>query len=64
MVTCAMHRAAPALLLRDGQHEVFEALAPSGAAAYRVINRARALLIAAEGLAGRPANELVSRLDL
>jgi transposase len=46
-----MRPATPALALEDGQREVLEALARSTAAAHREVVRARALLMAAEGLA-------------
>ena len=41
----------PALVLEDGQREVLEALAKSSAAAHREVIRAKALLLASEGLA-------------
>jgi transposase len=41
----------PALVLEDGQREVLEALAKSTTAAHREVMRAKALLLASEGLA-------------
>jgi transposase len=46
-----MHPPAPALVLEEGQRDVLEVLARSTAAPHREVVRARALLLAAEGLA-------------
>jgi transposase len=46
-----MRLATPALLMSDGQREVLQKLAKSGAAAHREVTRARALLMAADGMA-------------
>jgi len=46
-----MRPASPALVLKDGQREVLEALARSPTAAHREVVRAQALLLAAEGKA-------------
>src|SRR3984885_3662415 len=45
-----MSRAAAPLAISDGQREVLETLASSRAAAYRVVQRAQALLLAADGV--------------
>src|ERR1035438_9209368 len=46
-----MRPATPALVLEEGQREVLEVLARSNASPHREVVRARALLLAAEGLA-------------
>jgi transposase len=46
-----MHPPAPALVLEEGQRDVLEVLARSTAAPHREVVRARALLLAVEGLA-------------
>ena len=46
-----MRDAAPALELLPGQREALEVIAKSTSAAYRQVQRARALLLAADGIA-------------
>lgn len=46
-----MHPPTPALVLEEGQRDVLEVLARSSAAPHREVIRARALLLASEGLA-------------
>jgi transposase len=54
-----MSRAAAPLVISDGQREVLEALAGSRAAAYRVVQRAQALLLAADGVSNTEIGEVV-----
>ena len=46
-----MRLPAPALLMSDGQREVLERLAKSSAVPHREVTRAKALLLAADGMA-------------
>jgi transposase len=52
-----MRPATPALVLEEGQREVLEALSRSTTAAHREVVRARALLLAAEGVANTAVAE-------
>jgi transposase len=54
-----MSRAAAPLAISDGQREVLETLAGSRAAAYRVVQRARALLLAGDGVSNSEISEVV-----
>ncbi|MGH3885214.1 MAG: IS630 family transposase [Pseudonocardiaceae bacterium] len=54
-----MSRAAAPLAISDGQREVLETLASSRAAAYRVVQRAQALLLAADGVSNSEISEVV-----
>jgi transposase len=54
-----MSRAAAPLAISDGQREVLETLAGSRAEAYRVVQRARALLLAADGVSNTEIGEVV-----
>ncbi|MGC8628488.1 MAG: IS630 family transposase [Acidimicrobiales bacterium] len=56
-----MRPATPALVLEEGQREVLETLARSTSAAHREVVRAKALLLAAEGLAN---TAIASRLGV
>src|SRR4029079_17597203 len=48
---CCMRQPVPALLVSPGQREVLESVARSSSAPHREVVRARALLMAADGLA-------------
>src|ERR1700741_2466357 len=48
---CSMRRPVPALLVSPGQREVLESVARSSSAPHREVVRARALMMAADGLA-------------
>jgi hypothetical protein len=54
-----MSRAAAPLTISDGQREVLETLAGSRAAAYRVVQRAQVLLLAADGVSNTEIGEVV-----
>ncbi len=54
-----MSRAAAPLAISDGQREVLETLADSRAAAYRVVQRAQVLLLAADGVANSEISAVV-----
>jgi DNA-binding transcriptional ArsR family regulator len=54
-----MSRAAAPLAISDGQREVLETLAGSRTAAYRVVQRARVLLLAADGVSNSEISEVV-----
>jgi transposase len=54
-----MSRAAAPLAISDGQREVLESLARSQSAAHRVVQRARALLLAADGVSNSEISEAV-----
>jgi transposase len=54
-----MSRAAAPLAISDGQREVLETLAGSRAAAYRVVQRAQALLLAGDGASNSEISEVV-----
>jgi transposase len=54
-----MSRAAAPLAISDGQREVLETLASSRTAAYRVVQRAQALLLAADGVSNSEISEVV-----
>lgn len=54
-----MSRAAAPLAISDGQREVLEALAKSQSAAHRVVRRARALLLAGDGVPNSTIAEMV-----
>jgi transposase len=54
-----MSRAAAPLAISDGQREVLETLAGSRAAAYRVVQRARVLLLAGGGVSNSEISETV-----
>ncbi|MGB8994660.1 MAG: IS630 family transposase, partial [Pseudonocardiaceae bacterium] len=54
-----MSRAAAPLAISDGQREVVESLARSQSAAYRVVQRARVLLLAADGVSNSEISEMV-----
>src|ERR1700733_16057854 len=54
-----MSRAAAPLAISDGQREVLETLASSRAAAHRVVERARVLLLAADGVSNSEISEVV-----
>jgi transposase len=54
-----MSRAAAPLAISDGQREVLETLASSRAAAYRVVQRARVLLLAGDGVSNSEISEVV-----
>ena len=54
-----MSRAAAPLAISDGQREVLETLASSRAAAYRVVQRAQVLLLAADGVSNSEISEVV-----
>ena len=51
----------PALMMSDGQREILECLAGSGTAAHRDMIRAKALLLAADGLA---STAIAGRLEV
>ena len=53
-----MSRAAAPLAISDGQREVLETLANSRAAAYRVVQRARVLLLAGDGVSNSEISEV------
>jgi transposase len=54
-----MSRAAAPLAVSDGQREVLETLARSRSTAHRVVQRARALLLAADGVSNSEISEVV-----
>ena len=54
-----MSRAAAPLAISDGQREVLETLASSRAAAYRLVQRARVLLLAGDGVSNSEISEVV-----
>ena len=54
-----MSRAAAPLTISDGQREVLETLSRSPSAAYRVVQRAQVLLLAAEGMSNSEISEVV-----
>jgi transposase len=54
-----MSRAAAPLAISDGQREVLESLARSQSAAHRVVQRARVLLLAADGVSNSEISEAV-----
>ena len=54
-----MSRAAAPLAISDGQREVLETLAKSQSAAHRVVRRARALLLAGDGMSNSTIGETV-----
>jgi transposase len=54
-----MSRAAAPLAISDGQREVLETLAGSRAAAYRIVQRTQALLLAADGVSNTEISEVV-----
>ena len=54
-----MSRAAAPLAISDGQREVLETLASSRSAAYRVVQRAQALLLAADGVSNSEISEVI-----
>src|SRR6476661_2949456 len=54
-----MSRAAAPLTISDGQREVLETLASSRSAAYRVVQRAQVLLLAADGVSNSEISEVV-----
>ncbi|HET6917190.1 MAG TPA: IS630 family transposase [Acidimicrobiales bacterium] len=54
-----MSRAAAPLMISDGQREVLESLARSQSAAHRVVQRARVLLLAADGVSNSEISEAV-----
>ena len=54
-----MSRAAAPLAISDGQREVLETLAKSQSAAHRVVRRARALLLAGDGVPNSTIGETV-----
>jgi len=54
-----MSRAAAPLAISDGQREVLETLARSQSAAHRVVRRARALLLAGDGVPNSTIAEMV-----
>jgi transposase len=53
-----MSRAAAPLAISDGQREVLESLASSRAAAYRLVQRAQVLLLAADGVSNSEISEV------
>jgi transposase len=53
-----MSRAAAPLAISDGQREVLEGLASSRAAAYRLVQRAQVLLLAADGVSNSEISEV------
>ena len=53
-----MSRAAAPLAISDGQREVLETLASSRAAAYRLVQRAQVLLLAADGVSNSEIGEV------
>src|ERR671916_2045181 len=53
-----MSRAAAPLAISDGQREVLETLASSRAAAYRLVQRARVLLLAGDGVSNSEISEV------
>src|SRR5947209_9857001 len=53
-----MSRAAAPLAISDGQREVLETLANSRAVAYRVVQRAQVLLLAADGASNSEISEV------
>jgi transposase len=53
-----MSRAAAPLVISDGQREVLQTLASSRAAGYRVVQRARVLLLAADGVSNSEIGEV------
>jgi Homeodomain-like domain len=61
-----MSRAAAPLVISDGQREVLETLVRSRSAAHRVVQRAQALLLAADGVSNSEISEVVgvSRLTV
>ncbi len=54
-----MSRAAAPLAVSDGQREVLGTLVSSRTAAYRVVQRARVLLLAADGVSNSEISEVV-----
>ncbi len=54
-----MSRAAAPLAISDGQREVLETLAGSRSAAYRLVQRAQVLLLAADGVSNSEISEVV-----
>jgi len=54
-----MSRAAASLAISDGQQEVLETLARPRSAAHRVVQRARVLLLAANGVSNSEISEVV-----
>lgn len=54
-----MSRAATPLAISDGQREVLETLTSSRTAAYRVVQRAQVLLLAADGMSNSEISEVV-----
>ena len=54
-----MSRAAAPLAISDGQREVLETLTGSRSTAYRVVQRAQALLLAADGVSNSEISEVV-----
>src|SRR5918999_5435444 len=54
-----MSRAAVPLAVTDGQREVLETLTSSRTAAYRVVQRAQVLLLAADGVSNSEISEVV-----
>ena len=54
-----MSRAATPLAISDGQREVLETLAKSQSVAHRVVRRARALLLAGDGVPNSTIGETV-----
>jgi transposase len=55
----SMSRAAAPLVISDGQREVLETLVSSRVAAHRVVQRAQALLLAADGVSNSEISEVV-----
>jgi len=54
-----MSRAAAPLAISDGQREVLDTLAGSRTAEYRLVQRARVLLLAADGVSNSEISEVV-----
>ena len=54
-----MSRAAAPLAISDGQREVLETLTRSRSMAYRVVQRAQALLLAGDGVSNSEISEVV-----
>lgn len=54
-----MSRAAAPLVISDGQREVLESLTGSRTAAYRVVQRAQVLLLAADGVSNSEISEVI-----
>ena len=55
----SMSRAAAPLVISDGQREVLESLVSSRVAAHRVVQRARVLLLAADGVSNSEIGEVI-----